>query len=59
MLGSVGSGLGSGRAGPVRGLANRVVDGHDVEPGSEPAADHVVGCRLYRLAGQPDERRIH
>jgi hypothetical protein len=33
------------------------VDGHDVEPGSEPPAEIVVGCRLYRLehrlAGQP------
>jgi hypothetical protein len=37
------------------------VDGHDVEPGSEPA-ENVVGCRLYRLehhfAGQPEERWI-
>jgi hypothetical protein len=35
------------------------VDGHDVEPGSEPATEHVLGCRLYRLehrfAGQPEE----
>ena len=35
------------------------VDGRDVEPGSEPAAEIVVGCRLYRLehrfAGQPAE----
>jgi hypothetical protein len=35
------------------------VDGRDVEPGSEPAAEYVVGCRLYRLehrfAGQPEE----
>ena len=33
------------------------VDGRDVEPGSEPPAEIVVGCRLYRLehrfAGQP------
>jgi hypothetical protein len=33
------------------------VDGRDVEPGSEPTAEIVVGCRLYRLehrfAGQP------
>ena len=38
------------------------VDGHDVEPGSEPATEYVVGCRLYRLehrfAGQPEERWI-
>ena len=38
------------------------VDGHDVEPGSEPAAEYVVGCRLYRLehrfAGQPEERWV-
>jgi hypothetical protein len=38
------------------------VDGHDVDPGSEPAAEYVVGCRLYRLehhfAGQPEERWI-
>lgn len=38
------------------------VDGRDVEPGSEPAAEYVVGCRLYRLehrfAGQPEERWI-
>jgi hypothetical protein len=35
------------------------VDGHDVEPGSEPATEYLVGCRLYRLehrfAGQPEE----
>jgi hypothetical protein len=35
------------------------VDGRDVEPGSEPATEYVVGCRLYRLehrfAGQPEE----
>jgi hypothetical protein len=33
------------------------VDGRDVEPGSEPPMEIVVGCRLYRLehrfAGQP------
>ena len=38
------------------------VDGHDVEPGSEPAAEYVLGCRLYRLeyrfAGEPEERWI-
>ena len=38
------------------------VDGHDVEPGSEPPAEYVLGCRLYRLehrfAGQPDERWV-
>jgi hypothetical protein len=38
------------------------VNGHDVEPGSEPAAEYVLGCRLYRLehrfAGQPEERWI-
>jgi hypothetical protein len=38
------------------------VDGHDVEPGSEPAAEYVLGCRLYRLehrfAGQPEERWV-
>jgi hypothetical protein len=38
------------------------VDGRDVEPGSEPATEYVVGCRLYRLehrfAGQPEERWI-
>jgi hypothetical protein len=35
------------------------VDGRDVEPGSEPPAEIVVGCRLYRLehsfAGQPTD----
>jgi hypothetical protein len=35
------------------------VDGHDVEPGSEPATEYIVSCRLYRLehrfAGQPEE----
>jgi hypothetical protein len=35
------------------------VDGRDVEPGSQPPAEIVVGCRLYRLehrlAGQPAE----
>jgi hypothetical protein len=35
------------------------VDGRDVEPGSEPPGEIVVGCRLYRLehrfAGQPAE----
>jgi hypothetical protein len=38
------------------------VDGHDVEPGSEPAREYVVGCRLYRLehrfASQPEERWV-
>ena len=38
------------------------VDGHDVEPGSKPAAEYVVGCRLYRLehrfTGQPEERWV-
>jgi hypothetical protein len=38
------------------------VNGHDVESGSEPAAEYVLGCRLYRLehrfAGQPEERWI-
>jgi hypothetical protein len=38
------------------------VDGRDVEPGSEPATEYVLGCRLYRLehrfAGQPGERRV-
>jgi hypothetical protein len=38
------------------------VDGHDVEPGSEPATEYTVACRLYRLehrfAGQPEERWI-
>jgi hypothetical protein len=38
------------------------VDGQDVEPGSEPAAEYIVGCRLYRLehrfASQPEERWI-
>ena len=36
------------------------VDGRDVEPGSEPPSEIVVGCRLYRLEhrfdGQPEER---
>jgi hypothetical protein len=38
------------------------VDGRDVEPGSEPATEYLVGCRLYRLkhrfASQPEERWI-
>jgi hypothetical protein len=38
------------------------VDGRDVEPGSEPATEYLVGCRLYRLehrfAGQPEEHWI-
>ena len=38
------------------------VDGHDVEPGSEPATEYLVGCRLYRLehrfASQPEERWV-
>jgi hypothetical protein len=38
------------------------VDGRDVEPGSEPATEYIVGCRLYRLeyrfAGQPEERWV-
>jgi hypothetical protein len=38
------------------------VDGRDVEPGSEPATEYVVGCRLYRLkyrfASQPEERWV-
>jgi hypothetical protein len=39
-----------------------LVDGRDVEPGSEPATEYVFGCRLYRLehrfAGQPEERWV-
>jgi hypothetical protein len=35
------------------------VDGRDVEPGAEPAAECTLACRLYRLehrlAGQPEE----
>jgi hypothetical protein len=38
------------------------VDGGDVEPGSEPVTEVIVGCRLYRLAhrfaGQPEERWV-
>ena len=38
------------------------VDGRDVEPGSEPATEYFLGCRLYRLeyrfAGQPEERWV-
>ncbi len=38
------------------------VDGRDVEPGSEPATEYIVACRLYRLehrfAGQPEERWV-
>jgi hypothetical protein len=38
------------------------VDGRDVEPGSEPAGEWTVACRLYRLkhrlAGQPAERWV-
>jgi hypothetical protein len=38
------------------------VDGLDVEPGSEPATEYIVACRLYRLeyrfAGQPEARWI-
>jgi hypothetical protein len=38
------------------------VDGRDVEPGSEPAAEYTVACRLYRLehrfSGQPEERWV-
>jgi hypothetical protein len=38
------------------------VDGRDVEPGSEPATEYLLGCRLYRLehrfAGQPEERWV-
>ena len=38
------------------------VDGQDVELGSEPVTEYVVGCRLYRLehrfAGQPEEHWI-
>jgi hypothetical protein len=38
------------------------VDGRDVEPGAEPPAEHILGCRLYRhrhhLAGQPEERWV-
>jgi hypothetical protein len=38
------------------------VDGRDVEPGSEPATEYLVGCRLYQLeyrfAGKPEERWI-
>src|SRR4029453_18896428 len=31
------------------------VDGHDIEPGSEPATEYLVGCRLYQL-GAPLRR---
>ena len=38
------------------------VEGHDVEPGSGPAIEYVLGCRLYRLehrfAGHPEERWV-
>jgi hypothetical protein len=38
------------------------VDGHDVEPGSEPPSEITVACRLYRLehrfAGHPAERWV-
>jgi hypothetical protein len=38
------------------------VDGHDVEPRSEPPVEITLACRLYRhqhhLAGQPQERWI-
>jgi hypothetical protein len=38
------------------------VDGRDVEPGSEPAFEYTLACRLYRLehrfAVQPQERWI-
>jgi hypothetical protein len=38
------------------------VDGHDVEPGSGPAVEITLACRLYRhehhLAGQPEERWV-
>jgi hypothetical protein len=38
------------------------VDGRDVEPGSEPVTEYVLGCRLYRLehrfAGLPEERWV-
>jgi hypothetical protein len=38
------------------------VDGCDVEPGSPPAGEYTVACRLYRLehrlAGQPAERWV-
>ena len=38
------------------------VNGHDVEPGSEPATEYVLCCRLYRLehrfAGQPEGRWV-
>jgi len=38
------------------------VDGRDVEPGSPPAGEYTVACRLYRLehrlAGQPAERWV-
>jgi len=38
------------------------VDGHDVEPGSEPATEYVLGCRLYllqnRFGGHPEERWV-
>ena len=38
------------------------VDGRDIEPGSEPAAEYLLGCRLYRLghrfAAQPEERWV-
>jgi hypothetical protein len=38
------------------------VNGHDVEPGSEPPGEYSLACRLYQLehrfAGQPDERWV-
>jgi hypothetical protein len=39
-----------------------LVDGRDVDPGSEPATEYILGCRLYRLehrlAGQPETRWV-
>jgi hypothetical protein len=38
------------------------VDGRDVEPGSQPAVEITLACRLYRhehhLAGRPEERWV-
>jgi hypothetical protein len=38
------------------------VDGHDVEPGSEPPTETTLACRLYRhehhFAGRPQERWV-
>ena len=53
---------GCGRTGAVCGSPTVRVDGRDVDPEGELAAEYTLECRLYwhehRLAGYPQERLV-